>query len=81
MNLRRTLQHQLDLSTKMSVLALLWKQGMTSYKAHDYSQSSGWLRLSLTRLLYIQHSENQDRGKSLELSKITTSSQEMPMLF
>lgn len=59
----RTLQHQLDLSTKMSVLALLWKQGMTSYKAHDYSQSSGWLRLSLTRLLYIQHSENQDRGK------------------
>ncbi|KAG5417432.1 SPO22 [Candida metapsilosis] len=59
----RTLQHPLDLNTKMSALALLWKQGMNAYKTQDYNQSSGWLKLSLARLLYIEHSESQDRGK------------------
>lgn len=59
----RTLQHQLALNTKMSVLALLWKQGMSAYKALDYDQSTWWLELSLARLLYILPSESQDRGK------------------
>jgi len=59
----RTLQHQLASNTKMSVLALLWKQGMSAYKALDYDQSTWWLELSLTRLLYILPSESQDRGK------------------
>ncbi|KAI5958414.1 SPO22 [Candida margitis] len=59
----RSLQHSLDMNMKQSVLALLWKQGMAAYKALDYDQSSGWLRLSLSRLFYMEYSENQDRGK------------------
>ncbi|KAI5958102.1 SPO22 [Candida theae] len=59
----RTLHGPLDLNIKMSTLALLWKQGMIAYKAFDYDQSSQWLKLSLTRLLHMPHSESQDRGK------------------
>lgn len=59
----RTLQSQLSTTVKSSVVAIVWSQGMKDYKLSNYTESIKWLQLALSRLFYIEYSENQDRGK------------------
>ncbi|RCK60641.1 Sporulation-specific protein 22 [Candida viswanathii] len=61
----RTLQSQLSLTAKSSVIAIVWSQGMKDYKLANYQESIKWLQLALSRLFYVEYSENQDRGKIL----------------
>lgn len=61
--IERTLQSQLSISAKSSIIAIVWSQGMKEYKLCNYKESIKWFELALSRLFYIEYSENQDRGK------------------
>lgn len=61
----RTLTKQLSLKVKTSGIALLWNQGMKSYREGQFQECLDWLQIALSRLFFIEYSINQDRGKVL----------------
>ncbi|KAI5951682.1 SPO22 [Candida jiufengensis] len=61
--IERTIQQPLSVTTKTSIMALVWKKGISMYNSKDYEQSSGWLQLSLSRIFHMDYMDNQDRGK------------------
>ncbi|EMG45529.1 Sporulation-specific SPO22, putative [Candida maltosa Xu316] len=64
-HVEKSLQSSLSVAAKTSVVAILWSQGMKSYKQGHYEESTKWFQLALSRIFYIEYSENQDRGKLL----------------
>ncbi|RLV90782.1 Sporulation-specific protein [Spathaspora sp. JA1] len=61
----RKLTKQLSLTTRSSVIALVWNQGMKCYNQEKFNESIEWFQLALSRLFFIEYSTNQDRGKVL----------------
>lgn len=61
----KSLQKQLSGTTKSSIVAIIWSQGIKLYKQAEYTQSLEWFKIALSRLFYTDYKENQDRGKIL----------------
>ena len=63
----KSLQKQLSGTTKTSIVAIIWSQGIKFYKQAEYIESLEWLKIALSRLFYTDYKENQDRGKVLRV--------------
>lgn len=57
----KSLQKQLSGTTKTSIVAIIWSQGIKFYKQAEYIESLEWLKIALSTFLYRLQGESRQR--------------------